>query len=920
MSRKFYSTSSSESSSSSLSSESSGEDMQMAVIRRLNGTACHDREYDEEREEREDLKSRTTDLNCGSCPRGRAKKKGMMTSAKAFEGLVLPETEPINSTTTTTTTDLNCDNTWRMREKKKKGTTALPMVKSFESLVLPETVPITSASLKLNNERKRSPYDYDAPTYDEDRLRKYVQENFPAKPVQTTAQRLLQHQAKIDTLAKRLEQTSLKSSAVSPLPDFPEVDLDAKHKKHHHHNNKRRSDATGWGKDMPVEEMDAAAVTVGDYKARPITVSFPNTQLSALKTKLATADKPGNESLRSVLLQGNVPNFAAPTTLDCQWEQKKMTIFRHLAKSHTQFYQLLRDNNLLEMLEKTQDLTIFIPDEDTLSDITNRVSEETKGVLLYHCIIVPVDQPIRLLTGMTEYESLHAGKVVQVEKKNDAFYANGHVLKSDVVFHKGQLFHIMGLLSPKELVFDTPPEDLPPPLNPDETEAEAEPEPDADTESTTDTTTTTQEEPAGTAQMMAVNAAALTLKGFNAKTSVTLNSAIGQIASNMSKYVYSTPIDAKSYLDATFVANAPIAVAFRAYNTDRLFESYQQKRMADIMRVEGVSVGNPLVVSATQQRRLDIGNNQSLTEFQVDQTQATIKKADLLAGVTELSLTVPNCEGKMCVLKCLIQGHEVDFNTFVSHDESLLMRFKNNVLDTVAINMDKATANMTDAHTDPHFLELFTTADQRQKLYADALSKESFNMMLLGESSIQRYLKKKARQAKRKIGKWTRYTLSKGEREAKKRMAHKVKPIGKSKLPVKALEDFESTATPMNAFVTVIVYDKSLNIVQEQSIEGVNAQKYLYAIDEEKFAGYVFPAEYGLAKGLGVGQTGQYLQVKTQFESVWFNFSAVTMSVVDAYWAVQNATLFVLVFDVSGNLVRMVNMLKRTKLIQGVAL
>lgn len=752
-----------------------------------------------------------------------------------------------------------------------------------------------------------------------------------------------------------------KSVEASPSAVTP---LDARRKKkgskRHFYKGSRKGE---WcvREPLPEQELNApvnsSTTTSTTTSGAPILKLDQNTQLARLASQLCYADHAPDQNLRAMLMGEPITNLASPhskaeVTL-------KHDIFQHLARKHTDFYNLLRDNDLLDMLKEQMDLVLIVPHQDALDTITNRVSEETASVLRYHCVIVPVAEPFKLVEQMTEYATLDGGNKVQVEKRGECFLINGRKLKSDV-FYQTLIFHIQGILSPSQLVdTSTQEQDLPPPMdappelppsivNDDSTSSEAsdgDGDGDGDGQSTNMSTTTTADggdndyaassegggDDSSTVpekmQVLLVPSAPLSLRGFDPQQTM-LNKEIHTVATQMNRGYYSSMLDLRGLLDTSFTALAPAQLTLRTYNPEPLYRQYEARQLPDLARLHAETMPQTVQVNAQHQRRLDIGNQQALTEFALDSTSGTvprIKKADLLAGITELSFPSPTEPGKVCTLHFRINeaaSAKTDQAAYVSTDESVLLRFKGSALDTVAINTRAISMpRAAEPHLGHQFLELFTTEEQRAAMYKQNLSRDEFAQRLLLDAKLMRVLKKKANQAKRKVAKVGRRVINRGQREAKRGNALRVKAINLSQLPLDDLEAFEQGpgVTPVQTPVTVKLMDKTVQVVQQDSLEQLQVDKYFYKVKGETVTGYVFPeGSNALAMYLGQGKRGQYIEIRTGLVTVSFNFANMTLSpATQAYYAVRGSSLYVLQFDASSALKRLLIFAKSTKVVGG---
>lgn len=806
------------------------------------------------------------------------------------------------------------------------------------------------------------------------KIKRFVETNYPEKsagtttatqaPVAPESDALTQLKASHAKLEERLAQMekkyasgALKLEMVQPLGC--------------HESGRRKKN--GGALKSPLSDPRLCTLLKGESTASPVpptpelksvAVSFPNTQLQRLAAQLASADAVPDQGMRELLLSGKLAaNLAAVPTELAASDAPSESIFAHLCQSHGMFYRLLRDNGLLPLLHAQQDLVLIVPDEPTLETITNRVSDETAQVLRYHALIVPVARPIKLVAPdqVSEYTALGGSPpTVQVEKRGECVYANGHHMHSDI-YWPTRLFHISGLLDASQLL-DTsmPPQDLPPPLPAPMDQAE---EPAATEESTSDASSTEPAQAAEPAQpdgvddtgpppqqywgnagdddeweddsgsqtshrLSVVPSAAFTLRSFS-KTGATQpqNPAVQRICAGMDKLFFSSAFELKSYVDTGFTPLDAAVVSVRTYDPAPLFRQYQARALPDLARLRAEAPVQRLSVAPAEQRRLDIGNKQSVSEFALHAERAlnSVRKADLLAGLTELSFPAPGGSG-LCVLLCKFQASETDASTYYNEEENLMLRFHGNVLDTVSVNLGHAAMPAASPASDaPHFLEWHTTDEERRALYARALNRDEFQAAMLGKSKIVRFLKKKASQAaryvKRQTGRTVRRVLNRADAEKKKASAMRVRALPLQQLSLlEKLDELEGGLKAVTVQLTLTAYDKAMATVQDASVESADAQKYFYKWQGESVVGYVLDAAPGLAARLANGV--QYLDVRSNLETLAFNFGGVKVDAAQAaYYGTKGDALHILVFDAdSGALQRVLSLKKGTKLIAGLAL
>jgi hypothetical protein len=794
--------------------------------------------------------------------------------------------------------------------------------------------------------------------------KQFVEANFAATPIaravganaplgkqisQHTVQEyeaLLGNKSEAATISKAKLSIQKLGSQLADLEKQTTTALDARRGKHkrHFYRGPRKGE---WcvREPMPELALSSPAPQTTTSSTVPTLPLAQNTQLQRLAAQLSYADGVKEPGLRAMLLGAPTINLARPHHQADDGSRRDM--FAHLADKHTMMYDLLRDNGLLELLRATDDLALIVPHDDSLAFLTNRVSDETEALLRYHALVVPMGQPIKeVADGMVEYATLAGDSRVQVENRGACYFVNGHKMQSDIYFPT-QMFMVRGLLSPLQVVESSgPPTDLPPPMDQppaDEPTTQASSTADAsdgsDSSATSaddgSTTTTTEDTTATTTTttptehaLLAVPSAAMTLKGSGA-TYQAKNQIVATIVGQMNRGSYLPKLDMKSYLDASYVPVDKAQLQLRTYNPETLFLQYQARTLPDIARLRADAAPLCVSVDRENQRRMDIGNRQSLSEYALDSTsgrQAVIKKADLLTGITELSFPSPQDPDKVCVLRCRIHGSESDLNTYVSDDESVLLRFKGNALDTVAVNAQAASMpTATLPHAGAQYLEMafdFDDDKKRAAFYDRRMTRDEFSQMLLLDAKLMRVLKKKARQVKKKATHVGRKLLNRGEREKKRLNAIRVKSIGLDQLPLDDIATFEASGvTPVGVPLTVTVYDKNVSVLQQDSLEQVQSNKFRYKVGSEMLTGYVLQDANALALYLGAGKRGQYMDVRTPLETVSFNFANIALSTAtQAYYGTRAQSIYVLQFDASGKLERMLIMPKNTRVVRGLAL
>lgn len=773
-------------------------------------------------------------------------------------------------------------------------------------------------------------------------------------------------------------------------------------------------------KPMPTLVPSSASSATGGDSTTTTTTAKPGecvqsrlmreTMVQQMAMRLQQMDKTAHPGLKSLMVGGQFTNLAghgkrsSSEAAANDGDDAIAAIFKHLEHSHQAYYGLLRDNGLLAEYRATADLVLIVPDPGTMEAVTNRVSEETRAIMLYHALVVPVAQPIKSVQTMSEYKTLSPGQSVQVERRDECFYINGHHMHSDI-FHRTRVYHIHGMIAVEETVVATvapadesadggsaagsseeaggsveempqelpPPQSMPPELPPPMNQSESDSGSAAETsdaekenvmpggsgsqeesgsaeEPSTTTTTTTAPEGASESDetqpepVTQPAAAEENIASFRVRVIASRPCALRQVApvqefrtpllktvtSKMQQSYYSAALDLAGHIDASHRPLSPLTVSMRTYDPAPLFGQYQAGRMREISRLCADPDPATFSFAPEQQTKLDVGNKRSLLEFSFALKSAPnvaggsaaampqIARADLMGALTEFSFPCPTAPGKQCVVLCRLQaaggsGGTSDGNTYMSEDESVLVRFKANKLDTICVSQQLLAHPSPATSGGNHFLELFLDEAAKSALYRRKLSADEFSAFLLTNASTREWVKKKAKQSRKKAGKVGRKVVSRAEREAKRLKSMRVRQVPISALGLADLADQEGEAGEA-ATLTAKVYDKNVNLLDSVSAGSLSAQRYQYQVGEDKFSGYVIESNNLIGASMGRSRAGQYLDVRTPLQTVSFNFSATTLNAKQAYWGAVGNSVYVIYFSPANKFERLLVLPKSSRL------
>lgn len=401
------------------------------------------------------------------------------------------------------------------------------------------------------------------------------------------------------------------------------------------------------------------------------------------------------------------------------------TVMQHMRKYHPEFYNLLYQQNLIELVTKRKDLVFVIPSVMALS-LLDPTAEVTKHILLYHLVIIKGAGVFQNVEDMQQYETL-SGDYVQVQNDNGAHYINGFLLKPDINCDFS-IYHIPSLLNKSQLLPVSIPDD---PTQEDVSDSSDDAGGDGEQEEGEEVMATNNRIKFATLQL-----------GKPSKVLLSSKTKFSFLVQNMNGLKFSSAEETQAHVTSPLPPKETI-MKLSIYNTGELFSSYEKNQMQDISRITPDSMVT-LTFSPEQQTCLETESGK-MTEYLFNNSAEmalNIKKRDLCRGLLGVSLQDTGSE-KFSILLCQLSATKTDGNCFVSSDESLLMRFSQDRLESITVNHEKLGKNSTSPIPldSGHFLEYRLNSE----LYRTHTDKAKFDTMLLEKGSIGKWIKRKSR-------------------------------------------------------------------------------------------------------------------------------------------------------------------------------
>lgn len=469
-----------------------------------------------------------------------------------------------------------------------------------------------------------------------------------------------------------------------------------------------------------------------------------------LATQMLFEDQIQNSEVKSLMSMGKYAPIgnrwgSSSVNKPCQ----KTEVMTHIRQFHNEFYQLLFKQNLVETVKnRIPGVVIVIPNREALLEL-DPTSEETRSILLYH-VLITGGISIQEVDGMLRYETL-AGDYVQVESSNGVHYINGLLLvKPDVncLFSIYHVDRVMDRLQVMEIDENpNPPEDLPPELPSDSS---------VDDQGGEEGGEEYQEEGLATKIetrfiSSRINAAPRFLNSNNnnnnsLETKLPLLQALTR---GMNQQFFSAPIELPEHL-VSLQSGQPqkSEIIISTFPTTELFRAYESNRMLDISRVK-VSSRFQLSFSADQHHHLgeDKGGLQLTQYVCPGGSNKEIRKMELSRGLLAVSLNSLDGKGFRMML-CKMDCTKDDGNCYVSQDENLLLRFHEDKLESITVNhAGLADLPIVDSPLqEKSFLEYSLKPD----LYKSHMTRGQFDVMLLSQGKIGRWIKKQTQKGIRK--------------------------------------------------------------------------------------------------------------------------------------------------------------------------
>jgi hypothetical protein len=605
---------------------------------------------------------------------------------------------------------------------------------------------------------------------------------------------------------------------------------------------------------------------------------------SPLITRLATQME-FRDSLPSREMAKFIATGASDFHLGKHKSEKHRTALEHIKHSHKVFYHLLKQHELLDTIDTTENLAVIIPHQTSLEAL-DATADHTE-TLKYHLVISA--EPLQSMEEMTEVVTLN-GQVVQVEYRRDCqvHLINGQLFRTDVnEMYENQIYHVSQVMEPGHLAPMTEEE------NPLVEEVSSVGETDSGTgegEESSGNSEASGESSEEEEEMKSRISLPFTASPLLAATKERQykNVLLGEVVGKMALRHFSNTLDLKAYT-STSKQTTGAGVTLRTYPTQQLYGDYNKDAMREVSRLRAEK---SFALQPTDSH-YQLGADALYSHYKP--LDRTIHRSQLRNHLLEVSIG-----GQLFIthLAC----HECDMAdeaAYASEDEWLLARFtKDNYLSEVLL---KNSGPVTTEEKSCHCLEVALLNEKNKELFArrHSLTHQQFNERLLMVGDPVKYLRKKTKGVRKAAGKVARKVHAKGKRFGKSKSAARTFTVPVSVLGLDALEAQESDSSRQTESLTLTAYDGKMKPLTRFTKQEPQAEKYAYEVDGDQLDGYHLVAGNTLGTNMSSGQI-KYLKVAMPAQSVTFNLTRAKPSAGTALYAEHDSNLYVLIFDSAG--------------------
>jgi hypothetical protein len=673
----------------------------------------------------------------------------------------------------------------------------------------------------------------------------------------------------------------------------------------------------------------AIALTSADKDFFGITENKPKCLDSSLKERMLISHNYFNsiksEGMQSLLSTGKLMNLASANA--CSIEHMSY----HIRDSHGDFYELLQANTLLPIVfagEDSASIMIVIPPHQLLQqvvDVSGRVSEATRRILLYHVIKRGGGPLLQKVIGMLSYETLLEGKIVQVEEDRDVHRINGNALRSDPNCPYS-IFFIRGLLDPDEVLptigddggGDDATDDAGDDTANDNGGGEDTTNDDGDNNGDQDSNPPTDSPDSPPEEMTKTNLP-YNVTSFLPidKNYAFTNDILSKVSNFMSQSYYNGSLDLHTH-KATPKIPKSVSMVFMTFNTEKAFNHYRDHKLKEMTQIVPEKT-RQFDFPSYAQHHFNYNNNLPFTEYECPSGKMDITKDELVGGnrLVGLSFNSPLDEKHHTIMLCQMKQSPTDTNVYMTKDENLLIRFRGTILDRISVNHKGiAASNAGIVEEEPlhenHFLEVGINSAMEEKLYKVLLTPEEFGHCMMTNGKISKYLKKRAHDAKKGAGK----AIRKGNQLVKTTGAIEMKRADGNAMPDGLEDAISNTGNSITGSATILLFSNSFKSIAPKNGRSNFSYDKKTVVTEGGDQVVVMSMEDGNGVGVNIGENnpGKYITLQlSDAPKMTFRVARIRPKIVsDVFYGVVESKLYIFKFSRDGDLSYIYTILKNS--------
>lgn len=579
---------------------------------------------------------------------------------------------------------------------------------------------------------------------------------------------------------------NVKTNATRPLPD---LQFDKHYPSHHSHsyvNGKKVHN-----NDKLIVDAPRRSQPVLNDEGLPVEMfGTHNDALHRLNLEQKYMTRIESPSLRAMMQTGCVADM----------RESPRCVEEHLKLCHAAFYGQLEKHQLLAKVREGCTLFVLPP------PAVVRESGLTRDQLMAHIGRMPESLDLEEMgPGLTLVQTLGA-RQLQIESRDGQLMVNGLAAKSDDLF-PAHILHVPQALDTSEA--QVAPADVPDGSATSGGDQEAELSVDKGGSEPPD-----YPPPVYVEEEQVVSTGCPLSQVWDA--SPFGHTALRTMVQAMNAPHYNGSIDLSSHQNQERSIQAhPVRLVLQQYDTRRAFELYQADRLPQVLRLAPAR-RLAMEFRGAYQKHLEFGQGMDMCEYTLHlgtKDHHTIPtRQQLQRGLFSLSFSSPVNPKETTLLLTRLVPSANERNTYMTQNESVVLRFEQDVLHTIAINHKHTMTPYNDALATGHFLHWEGEAPL-------GLNEDRFDAMLLGEGVVKRM----TRRAKKAATKGARKLKGAVQSKQKSVLALRLRPVPNPGVLTSALR---GAGSPAPGQMSVTVYDAKMKLLDDDSVQGLATKRY----------------------------------------------------------------------------------------------